>query len=88
MACCAAIQRGKSAGLLVGLDAGIKHDCAAVVAVAWEKETEKLRLVSHKIWKPTPENPLDIEATIEWYLHQLYRPHRQRYRDLQHATEG
>ncbi len=75
MACCAAIERGKTPGLFVGVDAGIKHDCAAVVAVAWGKEADKLYLVSHKIWKPTPENPLDIENTIEWYLRQLYTQH-------------
>jgi hypothetical protein len=68
MACCAAIERGKTTGLFVDVDAGIKHDCAAVVALAWGKEADKLWLVSHKIWKPTPENPLDIENTIEWYL--------------------
>ena len=29
-------------------------------------------LVNHKIWKPTSEEPTGIEATIEWYLRQLY----------------
>ena len=29
-------------------------------------------LVSHRIWKPTPLEPLDIEGTIEWYLRQLH----------------
>jgi phage terminase large subunit-like protein len=72
MACCAAIERGKGPGLFIGVDAGIKHDTAAVVAVQWDKNTDKLGLVSHRIWKPTPENPLDIEATIEWYLRQLF----------------
>jgi phage terminase large subunit-like protein len=72
MACCAAIERGKTDGLFVGVDAGIKHDCAAVVAVAWDREADKLWLINHRIWKPSPESPLDIEATIEWYLRQLY----------------
>ena len=72
MACCVAIERGKGPGLFVGVDAATKHDCAAVVAVAWDRETDNLCLASHKIWKPTPEEPLDIEQTIEWYLLQLY----------------
>ena len=72
MACCVAIERGKGPGLFVGVDAGIKHDTAAVVAVYWDKQTDKLCLAQHKIWQPTPENPLDIEETIEWYLRQLY----------------
>jgi hypothetical protein len=72
MACCVAIERGKGPGLFVGVDAGIKHDCAAVVAVCWDKETDNLCLASHKIWQPSRENPLDIEQTIEFYLLQLY----------------
>lgn len=43
-----------------------------MVAVAWDQFTDKLVLVSHHIWKPTPLNPLDIEGTIEWYLRQLH----------------
>ncbi len=51
--------------LYVGIDAGIKHDNAARVAVRWDDDGEKLILVSHRIWKPTPTQPLDLEATIE-----------------------
>ena len=51
LACCTAIERGRGPGLFVGVDAGNKHDCAAVVEVE--------RRQSHKIWT-------DIEATIEW----------------------
>jgi hypothetical protein len=58
--------------IFVGVDAGIKHDTAAVVAVSWDLYTDKLVLASHKIWKPSPLQPLDIEGTIEWYLKQLY----------------
>jgi hypothetical protein len=81
MACCVAIERGKQPGLFVGVDAGIKHDCAAVVAVCWDKETDNLCLASHKIWKPTPEEPLDIEQTIEWYLLQLYNRNSTEYNE-------
>jgi phage terminase large subunit-like protein len=51
--------------LYVGIDAGIKHDNAARVAVRWDDEGEKLILVSHRIWKPTAAQPLNLEATIE-----------------------
>ena len=37
--------------LFVGVDAGIKHDNAAVVAVRWH--AGKLELASHKIWCPS-----------------------------------
>ncbi len=51
--------------LFVGVDAGIKHDNAARVAVKWDEQGEKLILVSHRIWKPSPLKPLDLENTIE-----------------------
>jgi phage terminase large subunit-like protein len=60
--------------LFVGVDAGIKHDTAAVVAVRWigDPGAEKLMLSGHRIWRPTPENPLNLEATIEAYLKALH----------------
>ncbi|TKB75260.1 MAG: hypothetical protein E8D45_07850 [Nitrospira sp.] len=55
--------------LFVGVDAGIKHDTAAVVAVCWDGD--RLRLAAHRIWTPSPDHPLDLEATIEAYLREL-----------------
>jgi hypothetical protein len=57
--------------LFVGLDAGIKHDNAARVAVKWDEAGERLILVSHRIWKPTPNRPLDLENTVEQDLKDL-----------------
>ena len=51
--------------LFVGVDVGIKHDNAARVAVRWDDAGEKLILVSHRIWKPTPTQPLNLEDTVE-----------------------
>jgi phage terminase large subunit-like protein len=62
--------------IFVGVDCGLKHDNAAVVAVAWAKQSNKLMIVNHRIWHPTPRDPLDLENTIEWYLRQLHRDHR------------
>jgi phage terminase large subunit-like protein len=56
--------------IFVGVDAGIKHDNAAVVAVRWDDD--KLALVSHRIWRPTPTEPLDLEGTIEEHLRELH----------------
>ncbi len=56
--------------LFVGVDAGIKHDTAAVVAVRWDGE--KLALASHRIWRPSPSEPLDLEDTIEQHLRDLH----------------
>ena len=43
-----------------GIDVGIKHDNAARAAAKWDEDGEKLILVSHRIWKPTPGRPLDL----------------------------
>jgi hypothetical protein len=57
--------------LFVGIDVGIKHDNAARVAVRWDDAGEKLILVSHRIWKPTPTQPLNLENTVEKDLRDL-----------------
>jgi hypothetical protein len=57
--------------LYLGIDVGIKHDNAARVAVKWDENGEKLILVSHRIWKPTPGKPLDLENTVEEDLREL-----------------
>jgi phage terminase large subunit-like protein len=54
-----------------GVDAGVKHDNAAVVAMYWEDET--LCLAKYRIWQPSPAQPLDLEATIEAYLRELHQ---------------
>lgn len=59
--------------VFVGVDAGIKSDNAAVVAVRWDGD--KLALVSHRIWRPSQTNPLDLEATIETDLRELSQRH-------------
>ena len=55
--------------VFAGVDASVKHDSAAVVAVT--VEGNQVRLVRHRIWQPTAEQPLDLEDTIEAYLLQL-----------------
>jgi phage terminase large subunit-like protein len=55
--------------LILGVDIGIKNDNAAVVAVA--KKENRVILIAHKKWKPSKENPLDIEETVEKYIREL-----------------
>jgi phage terminase large subunit-like protein len=52
--------------VFVGVDAGIKHDNAAVVVV--RPVGLRLELVAHKIWTPSPDAPIDLEETIERWL--------------------
>jgi phage terminase large subunit-like protein len=61
-------------GVYIGLDAAVKHDNAAGVAV--RKAGQRLELVAHKIWKPTPSEPLDIENTIEAWVREMCARHR------------
>ena len=49
----------------VGVDASIKHDSTAIVAATWEQKAQRVRLVTHRVFQPSPDEPLDFEATIE-----------------------
>ena len=49
----------------VGVDASIKYDRTAIVAVTWEQKAQRVRLVTHRVYQPSPEEPLNFEATIE-----------------------
>jgi phage terminase large subunit-like protein len=53
----------KALPVWVGIDASAKHDATAVVAVTFE--AQRIRLVWHRIFQPTPAEPLDFAATIE-----------------------
>jgi phage terminase large subunit-like protein len=57
----------------VGVDAGIKHDSTAIVATAWDRQAQRVRLVFHRVYRPSPDEPLDLEATIEKTLRDLHR---------------
>ncbi len=53
--------------LWIGVDASVRHDSTAVVAVTWDSDG-KVRLVTHRIFQPSPDDPLDFEATVEHTL--------------------
>jgi phage terminase large subunit-like protein len=55
----------QSLPIWVGVDASVKHDSTAIVAVTFDNETKKVRLIAHRVFQPTPDDPLDFEATIE-----------------------
>lgn len=59
--------------VFVGIDASVKHDSSAILVTTWDEETRKVRLVAHKIFQPSPNEPLDFEATIEATLLDLRR---------------
>jgi hypothetical protein len=55
----------RALAVYVGVDAAVKHDASAVVAVTWDQQAQKVRLVQHRIFQPTAGMPLDLTDTIE-----------------------
>jgi len=49
----------------IAVDASTKSDTTAIVAVTFDNKLQKVRLLAHKIFRPTANQPLDFEATIE-----------------------
>jgi hypothetical protein len=47
----------------VGIDASVKRDSTAIVAVTYADG--KVRLIAHRVFQPTAAEPLDFEATVE-----------------------
>jgi phage terminase large subunit-like protein len=52
----------------IAVDASVKHDTTALVACTWDKQSKRVRLVNHRIFRPSPDQPLDFEGTIEQTL--------------------
>jgi hypothetical protein len=49
----------------IGVDASLKRDSTAIVCTTWDEREKRVRLVWHRIFQPSPKDPLDFEATIE-----------------------
>lgn len=62
--------------LFVGVDASVKRDATAIVAVTWDHDSKRVRLVTHRIFQPSPKEPLDFEATVERTLLEFSRAFR------------
>jgi phage terminase large subunit-like protein len=55
----------------LGVDASTKHDSTAIVGVTWDRASKQVRLIFHRVFQPTPDEPLQFEATIEATLKEL-----------------
>jgi phage terminase large subunit-like protein len=49
----------------LGVDASLKRDSTAIIAVTWDRAEKRARLVAHRVFQPSPDEPLDFEDTIE-----------------------
>ena len=47
------------------VDASTKHNSTAIVVTHRDKKAQQVRLVFHRIYQPSPDQPLDFEGTIE-----------------------
>jgi len=61
----APVLQEKALRVHVGVDASVKHDTTAIVAVTFDREDQHVRMVNHRIFQPSKREPLDFEATIE-----------------------
>lgn len=57
----------------VGVDASVKRDSTAIVACTWDEKSKRVRLMAHRIFQPSKDDPLDFEATIEETLLEMSR---------------
>jgi phage terminase large subunit-like protein len=56
------VVRDRSLPIVVGLDASVVHDNTAVVATTWDKAAQRPRLVAHREFIPSPNDPINFEA--------------------------
>jgi hypothetical protein len=66
----------RSLPLYVGVDASVRHDQTAIVAVTFDKKAQLTRLCFHRVYQPSPDDVLDFEGTVERTLLDL----KERYR--------
>ena len=52
----------------IGVDASVKRDSTAIVAVTWDEKAKKVRLIAHRLFQPSSDEPLDFELAIEQTL--------------------
>ena len=83
-ACCTGLPIMADADLSVwaGVDAGFKRDSTAIVACAWDRGEKKVRVVHHRIFVPTKNNPINFEADVENTILDL--KHRYRLREVRY----
>ena len=56
-------QRGLP--VYAAVDASIKHNSTAIVVTHWDEKAQQVRLIFHRVYQPSPDQPLDFERTIE-----------------------
>jgi phage terminase large subunit-like protein len=83
-ACCtgAPVAANANLSVWVGIDASVKRDSTAIVAVTWERGATKAHLVWHRIFVPTKGSPINFESDVEATILDL--KHRFRVREVRY----
>jgi hypothetical protein len=55
----------------LSIDASVKHDSSAIAVTTFDRASNKVRLVTHRVFQPTAKEPLDFEMTIERCVREL-----------------
>ena len=61
--------------LYLGVDVSVKSDNGAVVGVSWDKQGQKIVVATHKAWRPTKAQPVNLQD-IQDYILELRSRHR------------
>jgi phage terminase large subunit-like protein len=65
----------KTLPVWIGVDASVKHDSTAI-ACTWDRTAQRVRLVRHKVFQPSPQEPLSFEDAIEGTALDLHKRFR------------
>jgi Phage Terminase len=61
----APVVADKGLPVWLGVDASVKRDSTAIVATSWDREAKKVRVIAHRIFQPSADDPIDFELMIE-----------------------
>jgi phage terminase large subunit-like protein len=62
----------------VGIDVGFKHDATGIAVLSHDRKTNLVRLCTHYIFQPSPDQPLNFEQTLEQTLLDLNKRYQLR----------
>ena len=66
------LQPDLRSSIFIGVDASVRRDSTACVCIRCDETTDALLLADYKVWKPSPNQPFNLEASVEFYLRRIY----------------
>jgi phage terminase large subunit-like protein len=59
------LRQDRELSVWIGVDASVRRDSTALVLCSYDKQAKCVRLIAHKTFTPSPNDPIDFEATVE-----------------------